>query len=77
MDASIVYCSGRDRYARLLLNATLVQFPVGLRVGPEYGLAVLKDARPAAALLALTFLSPEGRKMMVNRGFRAVTLPSN
>jgi ABC-type molybdate transport system substrate-binding protein len=77
VDASIVYCSGRDRYARLLADATLVQFPVGLRIGPQYGLAVLKDARPAAALLALTILSPEGQKIMVDRGFRAVTLPAN
>jgi molybdate transport system substrate-binding protein len=52
VDASIVYCSGRDPYARLLPDATLVQFPAGLRIGPEYGLAVLKDAPPAALLLA-------------------------
>lgn len=77
VDASIVYCSGRDRYARLLPGATLVQFPAGLRVGPEYGLAVLNDARPAAALLALTILSPEGQKILVDWGFRAVTLPGN
>jgi molybdate transport system substrate-binding protein len=76
VDASVVYCSGRDRYARLLPDATLVRFPVGLRVGPEYGLAVLNDARPAAALLALTILSPEGQKIMVGWGFRPVTLPS-
>jgi len=76
VDASIVYCSGRDRYARLLPNASLVEFPAGLRVGPEYGLAVLKDAQPAAALLALRILSPEGQKIMVDRGFRPVTLPS-
>jgi molybdate transport system substrate-binding protein len=77
VDASIVYCSGRDRYARLLPDATLVQFPAGLRIGPEYGLAVLKDARPEAALLALTILSPEGQKIMAERGFRPVTLPSD
>lgn len=77
VDASIVYCSGRGRYARLLPDATLVQFPPGLRIGPESGLAVLKDAQPAAALLALTILSPEGQKIMVRHGFRSVTLPSD
>jgi molybdate transport system substrate-binding protein len=77
VDASIVYCSSRDRYARLLPDATLVQFPPELRTGPEYGLAVLKDAHPAAALLALTILSPEGQKIMVQHGFRPVTLPTD
>jgi molybdate transport system substrate-binding protein len=77
VDASIVYCSGRDRYARLLPDATLVQFPPDLRIGPEYGLAILKDSHPAAALLALTILSPEGQKMMAQHGFVPVTLPSD
>jgi molybdate transport system substrate-binding protein len=45
--------------------------------GPEYGLAVLKDAQPAAALLALTILSPEGQKIMAQHGFWPVTLPSD
>ena len=76
VDASIVYCSGRDRYARLLPDATLVQFPPELQIGPEYGLAVLKDAHPAASLLALAILSPEGQRIMAQRGFRPVTLPS-
>ena len=77
VDASIVYCSGRDRYSRLLPDATLVQLPADLRVGPEYGLAVLRDAQPAAALLALTILSPEGQTILAKWGFRPVTLPSN
>jgi len=76
VDASIVYCSGWDRYARLLPDATLVQFPFELKIGPEYGLAFLKDARPAALLLALTILSPESQRIMAQRGFRPVTLPN-
>jgi ABC-type molybdate transport system substrate-binding protein len=75
--ASIVYCSGRDRYARLLPGATLVQFPNDLRIGPEYGLAVLKNAQPAALLLALTILSPEGQAIMAQRGFRPVIRPGD
>jgi molybdate transport system substrate-binding protein len=46
VDASIVYCSARERYARILPDVNLVAFPPELQVGPEYGLAVLKDARP-------------------------------
>jgi ABC-type molybdate transport system substrate-binding protein len=74
-DTGIVYCSGRDRYARLLPDATMVQFPADLQVGPEYGLAVLNGAQPAAMLLALTILSPEGQKIMLAHGFQPVTLP--
>ena len=77
VDAAIVYCSGRDRYARLLPDATLVQFPAELQIGPEYALAVLKDAQPAALLLALTILSPEGQKILTQHGFRPVTLPAD
>jgi len=77
VDAGIVYCSSRDRYARLLPDATMVQFPPELQIGPEYGLAVLKDAQPAALLLALTILSPEGQKIMAKQGFRPVALPSD
>lgn len=76
IDAAIVYCSGRDRYARLLPDAKLVAFPVALQMGPEYALAVLKDARPGATLLALTILSPDGQQILANFGFHPVTLPS-
>jgi len=39
VDAAIVYCSSRDRYGRLLPDATVVEFPPELQVGPEYGMA--------------------------------------
>ena len=76
IDAGIVYCSGRDRYAHLLPDAMLIAFPPALQVGPEYGLAVLKNAPPEALLLALTILSPAGQKVLAEHGFRPVALPS-
>ena len=76
VDAAIVYCSGREWYARILPDAELVAFPPELQVGPEYGLALIKDARPEAMLLALTVLSPVGQKILADRGFRPVALPS-
>jgi molybdate transport system substrate-binding protein len=76
VDAAIIYCSSRDRYARLLPDAAVIEFPPELQVGPEYGMAVLKDAQPAASLLALTILSPEGQKVMAKLGFKPVALPS-
>ena len=75
--AAVIYCSGRDRYAQLLPDARLVPFPADLQIGPEYGLAVLKGAQPEAALLALAILSPEGQKIMAQRGFKPVTLPTD
>ena len=76
VDASIVYCSGRARYTQLLPSATVADFPPELNVGPEYGLALLKNANPAAAMLALTILSPAGQKILADHGFRPVTLPA-
>lgn len=61
VDLEILYCSGRDRFARLLSTATMIPVPPGLQVGPEYALAVLKDGDPLAAELALYILSPKGR----------------
>lgn len=75
VDAAIVYCSGRARYARTLPNARLTAFPPPLQVGPAYGLAVLKHAPPAAMMLALTILSPAGQTILAQHGFQPVTLP--
>ena len=77
VDAAIVYCSAQGRFAQLLPDATLLQLPAELQIGPEFALAVLKDAHPAAQSLALTILSPEGQKIMARHGFRPVTLPSD
>ena len=60
----------------LLPDATLVTFPPRCRSGRNTRLAVLKNARPGATLLALTILSPDGQQMLANCGFHPVTLPS-
>jgi len=77
IDVDIVYCSGRDRYARLMPDGAMVAFPPQLQIGPEYGLAVMKNAQPMALLFALTILSPEGQQTLAKHGFRTVTLPSD
>ena len=77
IDVDIVYCSGRARYARLMPNAAMVSFPPQLQVGPEYGLAVMKNAHPMASLLALSILSPAGQETLAKNGFRTVTMPSD
>jgi ABC-type molybdate transport system substrate-binding protein len=53
----------------------MVAFPPELTVGPQYGLAVMKAAKPEAMLLALTILSPPGQKILAASGFRPVTRP--
>lgn len=76
IDLAIVYCSGRARYAKLDPSLTMTEFPPELSVGPQYGLAVLKDAKPAASLLARTILSPEGQAVLARNGFKPVGLPA-
>ena len=49
--------------------------PPELRVGPEYGLAVLKGAAAGAKDLALFILSPAGQAILAKRGFLPVALP--
>jgi molybdate transport system substrate-binding protein len=68
-------CSGRDRFAKLLPTATMIPFPRGLQVGPEYALAVLKNGDPLAAELALYVLSPKGQAILARSGFIPVSLP--
>jgi ABC-type molybdate transport system substrate-binding protein len=75
VDLEILYCSGRDRFARLLPTATMTPFPPGLQVGPEYALAVLKNGDPLAAELALYLLSPKGQARLARSGFITVSLP--
>lgn len=76
VDLAVVYCSGKGRYARLDPALVLVDFPPELTVGPQYGLAVVKGARPEAMLLALTILSPAGQKILAANGFKPVASPN-
>jgi ABC-type molybdate transport system substrate-binding protein len=75
VDLAILYCSGRDRYTRLLPKAAMVSLPPEFQVGPEYALALLKDGDPLAAELALFVLSPEGQATLARSGFVPIGLP--
>jgi molybdenum ABC transporter molybdate-binding protein len=74
-DVVFAYCSGRERLVPMLADLVITDLPAELRVGPEYGLAVLKGAGPKAKDLALFILSPEGQQILAKRGFVPVTLP--
>lgn len=75
VDIVVAYCSGRQRFASLSPDATMVPFPPALQVGPQYGMAVLKGARPEALLLALRIMSPEGQAILERNGFKPIALP--
>ncbi|WP_218511443.1 extracellular solute-binding protein [Variovorax sp. dw_308] len=75
VDLAVVYCSGRERYAKLSKEVAMVPFAPELQVGPQYGLAVVKGAKPEAMLLALRILSPEGQAILARNGYKAIGLP--
>jgi len=77
IDLAIVYCSAKARFTKLDPALVMVAFPPDLTVGPQYGLAVMKAAKPEAMLLALTILSPPGQKILSASGFRPVASPDS
>jgi molybdate transport system substrate-binding protein len=73
----VSYCTtARGRLVREVPGVEVVDLPPALTVGPEYGLALLRDAAPAAAALALFIFSIEGQRILARHGFVPVTLPS-
>jgi len=76
VDIAIGYCTSAQLRLRQLPTLHIVDLPDALRVGPEYGLALLKDAQPAAAGLMLYMLSVDGQTTVEKFGFRPVGLPS-
>jgi hypothetical protein len=76
VDVVLGYCtSARLRMSRLP-ELQLVDIPEALRVGPEYGLALVKGAHPAATNLMLYILSLDGQATLKRFGFNPVGLPT-
>ena len=72
---AIVYCSSKAEFAKLDPTLSMVAFPPELTVGPQYGLSIMKTAKPNSMLLALTILSPPGQKILAASSFRPVASP--
>ena len=72
VDVSISYCTSARLRLRQLPTLHIVDIPESLRVGPEYGLALLQDAQPAATGLMLYILSVDGQVTLEKFGFRPV-----
>lgn len=82
LDVILAYCSGAARYEAAKKKApdagvTLTHLPPELNVGPEYGLALIRNARPESAALALFILSPDGQKILKRHGFLPIALPAD
>jgi ABC-type molybdate transport system substrate-binding protein len=75
IDVMIGYCSGRRRMLAAVPDLQVVEVPKEIAAGPEYGLAILKDAAPHSDDLALYMLSPEGQQVFAQFGFAPIGLP--
>src|SRR5262249_47634222 len=76
VDVFLASCSGRNRLEGQVAGLTMTPLPDALRVGPEYGVALLAAARPAGVALMLYILSPAGQATLAQHGFTPVGLPS-
>jgi molybdate transport system substrate-binding protein len=72
----IGYCSGGKRLLPLLPDVRFVEPPPEIATGPEYGLAILKNADPRTQDLALFMLSPDGQQSFSSFGFAPIGLPT-
>lgn len=75
VDVFLAYCSGRSRLEGQVTGLTVTALPDSLRVGPEYGVALLAGARQQATGLVLYILSPAGQATLARHGFVPVALP--
>ena len=76
VDIHLGYCTSARLRLSQLPALQVIDIPEALRVGPEYGLALLKDAHPATANLMLYILSVDGQATLERFGFLPVGLPS-
>jgi molybdate transport system substrate-binding protein len=76
VDVHLGYCTSARLRMSQLPELQLVEIPEALRVGPEYGLALVKGARPVATDLMLYILSLDGQATLKRFGFSPVGLPS-
>jgi molybdate transport system substrate-binding protein len=74
VDVHIGYCTSARLRMSQLPELQMVEIPEPLRVGPEYGLALLRGAHPSAAELMLYILSVEGQATLKRFGFNPLGL---
>jgi len=68
-DLFLTYCTNALQARNENAALQIVQVPENLAVGADYGLTVLKDARPEAERLAAFVLSSAGQAILARHGF--------
>jgi ABC-type molybdate transport system substrate-binding protein len=76
VDMYLGYCTSAQLCMSQVPELQVIVIPEPLRIGPEYGLALLKGASSGAADLMLCMLSVDGEATLKKFGFRAVGLPN-
>jgi len=74
IDIFLGYCSGRVRLEKAVPGLQTIALPPALHVGPEYGIALIEGAHPAATGLMLYILSTDGQRTLAQHGFAPVGL---
>ena len=77
VDMFLGYATGLVPLARRLHGVETVGLPDEIDVVPEYGLAALLDASPAALSFALFLMSADGQRLIGQSGFLPVALPKD
>jgi len=70
-DVFLTYCTNALLAQKANAALRIVQLPAALAVGADYGLTVLKGARPQAANFAQFILSQPGQAILAKHGFGA------
>jgi len=70
-DLYLCYCTAALEARAQVPALQIVQVPEALAVGADYGMTVVKGARPEAGRLAQFVLSPPGQAILAKHGFSA------
>jgi len=68
-DIFLTYCTNAVLAKKEVTALQIVAIPEALSVGAEYGLTIVKGARPEAERFAAFILSPTGRDILARHGF--------
>jgi len=68
-DLYLAYCTAALQAKAEVPALQIVQVPGALAVGADYGLTIVKGARPEAERFALYVLSPAGQAILAKHGF--------
>lgn len=74
-DVFIEYCSAGPSFQKDLPGASVIDVPLALGMGADYGITILPTKNTNAASFAMFVLSPDGQAILAQNGFEAPLLP--